>query len=245
MDRDAGTARGTGDGESPATEHGTRRTNRTRAGRPARISREAIITESLTLLRNCSVEQFTLAGVARRLGTVPMALYNYFPSREALLAEAANEVCKQFYMAEPAPEQDWKEILSDWIWTLHELTSRYPMMIKITGLDGKTAAGWLRITHVVNKTLYNLGFRGKELALTAWLFCAHALSLLQIEVSGVDYHSPITLTHADELDPQQQELFQMLRPQYESISPEDVLQEGLADLLAAVERRMPKHTNRP
>lgn len=239
-DQDAKGLRSTDTDDLPATEKGARGRQRSRVGRPARISREAIIAESLTLLRNCSVEQFTLASVARRLGTGSMALYNYFPNREALLAATANEVCKQFQMPASVPGQSWKKTLSDWVWTLHELSRRYPMMIKITGFDGRTSPGWLSITHVVGETLYGLGFRDKTLAVTGWLFCAQALSLLQIEVSGVDYHSPVTLTHAEELEPRQQEFFQMLRPQYERISSDDVLREGLADLLATVERRIPK-----
>lgn len=212
---------------------------KSRVGRPPRISREAIIVESLSLLQNCTVEQFTLASVARRLGTVSMALYNYFPSREALLAEVANEVCKQFRMPEPIPGQDWKGTLSDWMWTLYALGKRYPMMFKVTGVDGKTSAGWLAIAHVVGETLHGLGFRGRELTLTNWLFCHQVLSLLAMEFGNVNYHSPPALDRLDELEPRQQQFFLVLRSQYAEISSEDVLREGFADLLAAVERRIP------
>ncbi|MCG3169979.1 MAG: hypothetical protein CALGDGBN_01509 [Pseudomonadales bacterium] len=219
---------------------GARRARRARVGRPARISREAILAESLKLLENCSVEQFTLASVARRLGTVSMALYNYFPSREALLAEVASEVCKQFRMPDPVAGQDWKKTLADWTWTLYELGKRYPMMFKVTGVDGKTSAGWLAITHVVGETLYELGFRGKELALTKWLFCCQVMNLLHIEVTDMGYHSQISLARVEELAPEQQRFFLMLRPYHEKISSGDVLREGLADLIGAVERRIPQ-----
>ncbi|MBP6382022.1 MAG: hypothetical protein KBG29_02935 [Pseudomonadales bacterium] len=48
------------------------------------------------------------------------------------------------------------------------------MIFNISGVDRKTSAGWLRITRFVGITLYQLGFRDKDLALNKWLFCCHA-----------------------------------------------------------------------
>jgi hypothetical protein len=48
------------------------------------------------------------------------------------------------------------------------------VIFNISGVDRKTSAGWLRITRFVGITLYQLGFRDKDLALNKWLFCCHA-----------------------------------------------------------------------
>lgn len=207
------------------------------AGRPSRLSREMILDVSLKLLDQYDVEGFTLARVAAELDTVSMALYNYFPSREALLAELANHICKQFKMPKPKRNQTWQQTLHDWTYTLLELAQKYPMMIKITGMEGKTSAGWLRISRIVGSTLYEAGFRNKALALNSWLFCCKAISLVQAEVMG-GFHSPVSLSQLEELEPEEQEHFLMLRPFHAEITGADVMEEGIADMVANLETKL-------
>ncbi len=232
----------------PAAGHSTRAANtparKGRVGRPSRLSREMIIDAALKLLATHSVEEFTLAQVAKRLDTVSMALYNYFPSREALLVEVANHIGKQFTMPQPKPGQDWKTTLRDWLWTLRELGEKYPVIFKIAGVDGKTSAGWLRITRVPGMTLYDLGFRGKELVLNNWLFCLKAHALLHAEISDARFHSPVSLSRLEELEPEEQQHFLMLRPFQAQLTGSDVMEAGFADLVDNIERKLPAKAKR-
>ncbi|WP_372799578.1 TetR/AcrR family transcriptional regulator [Litorivivens sp.] len=213
------------------------RANRSGAGRPSRLSREMILDVSLKLLDQYDVEGFTLARVAGELDTVSMALYNYFPSREALLAELANHICKQFEMPKPKRNQTWQKTLQDWTYTLLELAQQYPMMIKITGMEGKTSAGWLRISRIVGSTLHGAGFSGKQLALNSWLFCCKAIALVQAEVMG-GFHSPVSLSQLEELEPEEQEHFLMLRPFHAKITGADVMEQGIADMIQNLESKL-------
>jgi AcrR family transcriptional regulator len=203
-----------------------------------------IIDASLKLLARHSVEEFTLAQVAKRLDTVSMALYNYFPSREALLAEVANHIGKQFTMPPPRPGQDWKATLRDWLWTLRALGEKYPVLFRIAGIEGKTSAGWLRIIRVPGTVLHELGFRGKELALTYWQFCLKAHALVQAEITDAGFHAPVSLSRLEELDPDEQAHFLMLRPFQGQITDEDIMEEGFADLVDAIERKLEAKTRR-
>lgn len=211
---------------------------RGRVGRPSRLSREMIIDASLKLLAKHSVEDFTLAQVARKLDTVSMALYNYFPSREALLAELANHIGKQFTMPPPKPGQDWKQTLRDWLWTLRALGEKYPVLFRIAGIEGKTSAGWLRIIRVPGVILHDLGFRGKELALTYWLLCLKAHALVHAEITDTGFHAPVSLARLEELDPEEQAHYLALRPYQGQIAGDDVMEAGFADLVDAVERKL-------
>ena len=221
-------------------ETASQRQPRRGAGRPRRLSPEMIIDASIVLLREVSAEGFTLARVAERLDTVSMALYTYFPSREALLAELANHIAKQFRMPQPKPGQDWKKTLRDWLWTLRELGGKYPVMFKITGVDGKTSAGWLRITRVPGVVFQELGFRGKDLALNTWLFCCQAHALVQAEVTDAGFHSESSLSRLDELDAEEQAHFLNMRKHQGQISGTDVMDAGFEDLVANIERKLPK-----
>ncbi len=213
------------------------RAKRAGAGRPSRLSREMILETSLKLLDQYDVDGLTLARVASELDTVSMALYNYFPSREALLAELANHICKQFELPPAKPNQSWQDTLRSWTYTLLELAQKYPMMIKVTGIDGKTSAGWLRISRIVGTSLYDAGFRNKELAINSWLFCCKAMSLVQAEVMG-GFHSPVSLSQLEELEPEEQEHFLMLRPFHAEITGADVMEVGIADMIENLEGKL-------
>ncbi len=224
-----------------AAEHGAKSekkpAKRSGAGRPSRLSREMIIDTSMKLLEQYSIEGFTLAKVAEELDTVSMALYNYFPSREALLAELSNHICKQFEMPTTPADQAWQRTLEDWVATLRTLAARYPIMIKVTGIDGKTSSGWLRIARIVSTTLQQAGFEGRALAINSWLFTCEAIALVNAELMG-GFHSPIAFTQLDELAREDQEHYLMLRPYHEQLSAQAILDEGLADMIATLERKL-------
>jgi AcrR family transcriptional regulator len=210
------------------------------SGRPARLSREAILEKSIQLLDQYPypVESFTLARVAEELDTVSMALYNYFPSREALLSAVADHICMQFKMPPPTLDQTWQETLRTWLWTFKKHAERYPVIFKVMGVDGQTSAGWLRISMTVGKTLQAQGMRDKELAVNSWLFCSTAIALVLYELTQNTFRSPISLSHLEELEPHEQEFFLMLRPHHTQISSGELLEEGFNQLITILELKL-------
>lgn len=218
----------------------TRKPRATSAGRPARLSRDMVLQKSIELLDEYPypMDGFTLARVAEELDTVSMALYNYFPSRDALLSAVADYVCMQFSMPKAKPGQTWQETLESWLWTFRKHAERYPVIFKVMGFDGHTSAGWLRVTLTVSKTLYAQGMRGKDLALNSWLFCLNAIALVHSEVSYNIFRSPISLSHLEELAADEQDFLLMLRPYHTQISSEDALREGFHQLIQNLELKV-------
>lgn len=207
-------------------------------GRPARLSREMILDKSVALLAQHSTEGFTLARVADALGTVSMALYNYFPSREALLGAVADHICKQFRMPKAKPGQTWQQTLHAWLWAVKKHAEKNPVIFKVMGVDGRTSAGWLRIAHTVGRTLQAQGLEGRDLALASYLFCTQAMGLLQAEFSQGNYHTTVSFGHLDELDPPEQEFFAGLLPYHAALKSDELLEEGFNDLIADLERKI-------
>ncbi|HSB97139.1 MAG TPA: TetR/AcrR family transcriptional regulator [Spongiibacteraceae bacterium] len=208
------------------------------SGRPPRLSKAAIIETSIQLLDRGSADTFTLAQVAEELDTVSMALYNYFPSREALLGAVADRICMQFKMPKAKARQTWQDTLRAWLWTFKKHAERYPVIFKVLGIDGQTSAGWLRISMTVGKTLQEQGMEGKELALNAWLFCAHAVSLVMYELTDNAFRSPLSLSNLEALEPHEQQFFSMLRPFHIQISSSDALEEGFNQLILGLEFKL-------
>lgn len=208
-------------------------------GRPARLSREAILAASIALLEEEPVENFTLARVAKRLDTVSMALYNYFNSREALLCAVADEICMGFKLRRPRAGQSWQKKLRGWLEDVHKLADRHPVILKVLGVDGQTTAGWLRVTVTVTRTLYDEGMRGKELAVTSYLFCSQAVALIMFESMGASFHSALSLNHIEELGAAEQEfVLDKLRPFHSRLTSDDILDAGFNELIEGLERKM-------
>jgi AcrR family transcriptional regulator len=230
----------TGCGTKKRSIEGVTPVKATAAGRPARLSRQMILEKSIVLLEQCHYpfEAFTLARIADELGSVSMALYNYFPSREALLNAVADHICMRFKMPAIAVNAPWQEVLRTWLWAFKSHAEHYPVIFKVMGFDGQTSAGWLRISVTVGKTLYAQGMTGKELALTSWLFCCNAISLVHSELLGHTFRSSISLRHLEELGLEEQEFFLMLRPFHIQISSSDALEEGFNQLIAMVELKL-------
>lgn len=208
------------------------------AGRPARLSREAILAASIELLESESADTFTLARVARQLDTVSMALYNYFPSREALINAVADDVCMRFQMPQMPAGQTWQQKLHAWLSGLRALAERHPVVLQVMGVDGKTTAGWLRVTAHVSRTLHSEGMRGRDLALHSYLFCAQAIALVMFEHVGADFHSTLSLSHIEELEPEEQTFLLELRPFHIQLSTDEVLNAGFEQLIRALEQKL-------
>lgn len=211
---------------------------RSAAGRPPRLSREMILDKAMQLLEQGPVEDFTMARVAASLDTVSMALYNYFPSRKALLAAVADHICLRFKMPARKRNQTWQDTLWQWLWTFKKLADVYPFILKVMGVDGKSSAGWLRVTLTVSRTLYDLGFRERQLALHSWMFCSNAIALVFNEREGSIFRSPISLSDIDELEPDEQDFLIMLRRYHADIASDEVLELGFQGIIATVEREL-------
>ena len=221
--------------KSGVTSHSTSSRSR---GRPPRLSREDIINASLQLLEAESLEAFTLAKVANRLNTVSMALYNYFDSREALLCAVADKICMDFRMPRTSTNQPWQKKLHAWLSAVRRLAEKHPIILKISGVDGQTTAGWLRVTLAVSRTLYDEGMRGKELAINSYLFCSQAIALIMFETVGAEFHSSLSLGHLDELDPAEQEFLRALRPFHIKLTTDEILKAGFQQMIDELELKL-------
>jgi AcrR family transcriptional regulator len=209
-------------------------------GRPPRISREDILATSLQLLEEEPLEKFTLAGVAKRLDTVSMALYNYFDSREALLCAVADKICMDFRLPPRRANQTWQNRLRAWLKAVRKLAEAHPIILTISGVDGKTTAGWLRVTLTVSRTLHEQGMRGKELAINSYLFCSQAMALIMFETMGAEFHSTLSLSHLDKLEPDEQEFLLALRPYHSKLTTNDILEAGFQQMIEELELKLAK-----
>jgi TetR/AcrR family tetracycline transcriptional repressor len=85
-----------------------------RRGRPPRLSRDQIVEAAVDLLEREPDVTLTIKRVAEAAGSAPMALYRYFPDREALLQAMADQVMATLQPSRPA-DGIWQDQVRDWM----------------------------------------------------------------------------------------------------------------------------------
>ncbi len=171
-----------------------------RRGRPARLSVEAVVATALRLLDEAPAEDLTMTRVAQALETTTMALYRYFPSREAMLSAMADHVFGEFDTDSAAPDLPWQEALFRWQCALKALFQRHRGLTRLMGWSGRLSGPWFRVQMPVIEILDANGFKGKTLADASTWFLGSTVGMLVVDnASGLlAFHggqklSPLTL----------------------------------------------------
>src|SRR3954470_2815141 len=105
-------ARSEGQGQRMAPKSGE--TARRGRGRPPRLSHDQIVEAAVELLEREPDVTLTIKRVAEAAGSAPMALYRYFPAREALLRARADKVLAALQPSRPA-DGTWQDQVRAWM----------------------------------------------------------------------------------------------------------------------------------
>jgi AcrR family transcriptional regulator len=132
-------------------------------GRPARLSREAILDAGLALLERAPGEPLTVARIAAEVGAVPAALYRHFASLDELLDGVLGRVLGSVEL-EIRPRAPWPEQIRDWMTSLRAHLLRYPAVLSLLGRRGRTSPAWLDAASVQIGILERAGLAGADLA---------------------------------------------------------------------------------
>lgn len=201
-------------------------------GRQAMLSREKIIAQALELLGHVATDDLTMTRIAEGLGTTTMALYKYFPSRDALMNALAEHTFS--LLSAPLPEQgEWQERLLGWLQALHAHVERYPTTLKVIGWEGHLSGAWVRVVAPVAQLLSEQGLKGERLAFVLAWFVSSTMGFLLIETpESTSYRQAFSFGVLDGLPANEQQTFMGLLPLLPSIDHEKVVQFGLRQLVA-------------
>ncbi len=185
------------------------------------------------MLETDGLAGFSLARLARCIGVTPMALYNYFPSRDALLDAAAEAMFDGFEI--PAGEGDWESKIRAWLEALRDLIRRYPVSLQIIRWDDHIAPSWIKIWLPMAQVLEGEGLRGDRLAFALlWLIQATMavirgnLEARQISRYEHEVHDPSLASDGD--------LIAQVFAHVDTVSAEDIFQFEIQNILSATSR---------
>ncbi len=190
----------------------------------------------MEILATTPVEEFKLKTVAQQLGTVSMAIYNYFGSREELLMEVANQVWLLF--KPPKPGETWQATVLAWLWAIKKHADRYPVIPSIVGINGHSSPGWIKITAPMVTLMYEqLGLRGRNLALASYLFCSTAADMIYVVKSSHGYRQPDAFPSLDglALDRQQRMVIETTQTYILKLKEKEIFDALFAQLIKGIE----------
>lgn len=140
-------------------------------GRPHRTSREQMVAATLDMLEEHGLPNFTMAKLAAKLGISVMALYTYFPSRDALLDAVAESVFASF--EPPLDAETWRERIRSWQDSLYKVFEQRPIAFKLIKWDEHLSPAWMSMMLPVVRILRAAGLSDEKLAFaTSWTVTA-------------------------------------------------------------------------
>jgi TetR/AcrR family tetracycline transcriptional repressor len=94
-------------------------------GRPPSLSEGEIVAAALSLIRESGLDSLSMRALARDLGVPPMTVYNYVPSKEALLELVVNHILSEIRV--PGPDEGtWEDRLRQLERDARRVLSRHP-----------------------------------------------------------------------------------------------------------------------
>lgn len=146
-----------------------------RRGPKPRLSLERIVDSAIAQLGGDTGE-LSLAAVARALGVSPMALYTYVPNRDALRTAVGERILST--LPQPAQGLSWRAQIYGWLWSMHDLLERYPMLFSLMAWDGHASEAWVKAWLPIHRRLQAEGLEGDRLAFATSWFQHAALGLI-------------------------------------------------------------------
>jgi AcrR family transcriptional regulator len=151
-------------------------------GRPARLSREAIVRAALTLLERSPGEPLTVSRIAAEVEAAPAALYRHFAQLDELLDAVLREVLGAVAF-EIRPRSSAAGQVRAWMTSVREHLLRYPAVLPLLGRQGRTSPAWLDAVSVLIGILERAGLSGADLALAQLWIAETTMGVVILEAS--------------------------------------------------------------
>lgn len=207
-------------------------------GRPARLSRDAVVEKAMDLLAEVgNLEELTMTRIAQELGAVPMALYTYFPNREALIEALSAETFSGFtYTA--CPDDPWQVRLRGWLQALQDYLQRFPHLRRSIGWNNSVAVSstWPKLVLPVLDILLEQGLREQRLALAFNWLVESAMGFVILVSRAPNYRQQFVSTSIEHLGPEDRQKLMLLLPYLNAPTSESLMDLGFQSLIEQLER---------
>lgn len=155
---------------------------RRRRGRPAKLSRESIVSAALALLDREGADALTMRRLGSELGVEAMSLYRHIADRAALLQAIADHLAGE--MAPHPGDEDWADALRTFAAELRAVARRHPAAFALVGTRVLGTPGELRPIEDVLASLRRGGFTPARAVFAYRLVASYARGYALSEIGG-------------------------------------------------------------
>jgi TetR/AcrR family tetracycline transcriptional repressor len=136
-------------------------------GRPARLSRPAILDTGLALIKITGIENLTMRSLAQALNVAPMSLYSHVKDKDDLMAGIAQMVFARFSF-NIDHSCNWQQQLQTWMNDVRAQLHEFPQLPQLYTYNERYSASLLNTTVVGIEILKKAGVpNNANLILTA------------------------------------------------------------------------------
>ncbi|WP_371551869.1 TetR/AcrR family transcriptional regulator [Streptomyces sp. NBC_00554] len=147
-------------------------------GRPPRLSREQIVEAAVGLLERDPDSDLTIKRVAEAAGAAPMALYRYFPDRDALLQAVADRVLSRIQPVTLTGET-WQEQVRQWMRNSRERLRPHAQLLPYMASTQQPVG--VRSLAKLAEVLRPLGLHDEDLAVAVLLISSTTIGYASYE----------------------------------------------------------------
>ncbi len=211
-----------------------------------RLDRQRIVESALRILDRSADSALTMRALAEDLGVTAMALYKYFPSKEALLDAVADRALGEIVVPSPRRE-DWIARSRALAVSFHRVLRRHPALAPLLAREPALGRSALRLYEAALEILRGSGLEDRRLVAAYGALYSYTLGFTVVQVArrgaAAARRRVDAAARRQGLDEKQARLLHDLRPRTGRYSDEqfefglDLLLAGLAE--RARQRRRP------
>ena len=126
------------------------------------MSREGIVQAAISVADQSGLAALTMYAVAERLGFTTMALYRYFPNKEALL-DASVDAAMGTPPRRSGPRESWRQEVKHWAYAKRAMLCSRPWLAELPFVAAPHGPNWLSWHEALLEALADTGLSPEDL----------------------------------------------------------------------------------
>ena len=167
------------------------------------LSRADVVQAAISLAADEGIAALTMHALAKRLGFTTMALYRYFPSKEALI-DASVDAAMGAPPSRTGPRKGWRQEVKHWAYAKRAMLCSRPWLAELPFVAAPHGPNWLSWHEAFLQTIADTGLSPEDMmdvlsAVHGYVSgsCDTAISLARATSRGISFEKWALAVSAD------------------------------------------------
>jgi AcrR family transcriptional regulator len=173
-----------------------------RGPKPA-LSRADVVEAAINIAAKEGLVALTMHAVAKRLGFTTMAIYRYFPSKEALI-DASVDAAMGAPPPRDGPREGWRQEIKHWAYAKRAMLTSRPWLAELPFVAAPHGPNWLSWHEAFLRTIVDTGLSPEDMMDVLSVVhgyvsgsCDTAISLARAQSRGISFEQWAQAVGAD------------------------------------------------